>query len=94
MWYTHETTGNEGDIIVIDAGNKKYLMVNVPEKSLEKAKRILPGMESPTVIDLAEEGFFAVHSVVDEEDIFDVIRKLMSIGCKDVLVLPIQRLIN
>lgn len=79
---------------VIAAKNKRYIMVNVPKKRLEEVKRIIPGMESPTVMDLAEEGFVAVHSVVNEADVFKIVNKLKKVGGKDILVLPIERLVE
>jgi len=79
---------------VIFAKNKRYIMVNVPVEKLEEIKRIIPGMESPTVMSLAESDYVAVHSVIDEDEIFSVIKKLKKAGGKDILVLPIERVVK
>ena len=79
---------------VIFAKNKRYIMVNVPFRKLEEIKRIIPGIESPTVMNLAETGYVAVHSVIDEDKIFSVIKKLKKAGGKDILVLPIERVVR
>lgn len=79
---------------VINAQSKRYIMVNVPRKNLAKVEKIIPGMQSPTVMDLADGNFVAVHSVVDEDKVFATIKKLKMIGCKDILVLPIERLVS
>jgi len=79
---------------VLEAQGRRYLMVNVPSKKLDKAISIIPGLEAPTIVDLAEEGFVAIQSVVDEDDVYSVIQKLKKIGGKDILVLPIERLVR
>jgi ATP phosphoribosyltransferase len=79
---------------VIEARGMRYLMANVPTSKLEAVKKAIPSMESPTVIDLAEKNFKAVHTVVKAKEVYDVIHKLKEIGCKDILVLPIERLVK
>jgi ATP phosphoribosyltransferase len=54
----------------------------------------IPSMESPTVLDLAEKGYKAIHSVVNEGDVYGIINELKKLGCKDILVLPIERLVE
>ncbi|MDD5111998.1 MAG: ATP phosphoribosyltransferase [Candidatus Altiarchaeota archaeon] len=79
---------------VIDARGMRYLMVNVPTKKIEEVKRTLPSMESPTIIDLAEKEYKAVHTVVSKKEVHDTIHKLKKLGCKDILVLPIEQLVE
>lgn len=79
---------------VAEARGKKYLMANVERENLEAVRRIMPGMGGPTIMQiLGEEEFFAVHSVVDEHVVFDVVKKLKKAGAKDILVTPIERII-
>ncbi|MCC4769793.1 ATP phosphoribosyltransferase [Methanosarcina sp. DH2] len=82
---------------VLNAKNKRYLMMNVPEASLQAVKEVLPGMSGPTVMKvepskLSEESFVAVHSVVDADLIFTIVNKLRKVGARDVLVVPIERI--
>ncbi|MCK5660528.1 MAG: ATP phosphoribosyltransferase, partial [Methanosarcinales archaeon] len=80
---------------VIDAQNKRYLMMNVPKDSLDEVKKILPGMSGPTVMPVeASSNLVAVHAVVDEMDTFRIITSLKRAGAKDILITPIERLIQ
>ncbi|MFH1125888.1 MAG: ATP phosphoribosyltransferase [Candidatus Altiarchaeota archaeon] len=79
---------------VVDARDMRYLMVNVPVSRLEAVKKTIPSMESPTIIDLAEKGYKAVHTVVQKKQVYEVIHSLKKLGCKDILVLPIERLVE
>ena len=78
---------------VLNGRRKKYLMMNAPEKSLEKIKKIIPGLKSPTVLKLAQPGMIAIHSVVDEDIIWDIIPKLKETGASGILVSPIEKLV-
>lgn len=75
------------------ARRTKYVMMNAPRSSLEEIRDILPGMKSPTVLPLAEEGMIAVHSAVPEEVFWEVIEKLQATGARDILVLPVEKLV-
>lgn len=78
---------------VIRAKGKRYLMMNVPESSLEAVKQVLPGLAGPTVMKVeASQSILAVHAVIDADLIFSTVNKLKSVGAKDVLVIPIERL--
>ena len=57
-------------------------------------KRILPGLKSPTVVPLAEAGMVAVHSAVPEEIFWEVIEKLTEAGASDILVVPVEKMVN
>ena len=78
---------------VIDADGKRYLMMNVPRDSLEDLKAEIPGMGGPTVMDVADGESVAVHVVVDEREVFEVIPDLKAVGATDILVTEIERLI-
>ena len=72
---------------------KKYILMNLPQSSVEEATRILPAMRSPTVMPLAAPGWCSMHSVVDEAELWDKIRQLKAIGAEGILVLNIDKLI-
>ncbi len=78
----------------IRARKTKYVMMNAPEKSLKEIREILPGMRSPTVVPLAEEGMVAVHSAVPEEFFWDVIEQLKKAGATDILVVPVEKMVT
>jgi len=75
------------------AKNNKYILLNAPNDKLEQIIRLLPGMKSPTVLPLAEAGWSSVHSVVDENDFWDIIAKLKEAGAQGILVVPIEKMI-
>jgi ATP phosphoribosyltransferase len=67
--------------------------MNVPDENLETVVRLLPGMKSPTVLPLAESGWSSVHSVVQEDDFWNVIESLKQQGAQGILVVPIEKMI-
>lgn len=78
--------------IELSAG-KKYILLNAPNDKLEEIEAILPGMKSPTVMPLAEEGWSSVHSVISEKDFWENIGKLRAAGATGILVVPIEKMI-
>jgi len=79
---------------VVDAEGKRYLMLNAPKKKLDEITAALPTMKSPTILDLKDQDFVAVHAVVNESDIFSLVKKLKQKGAQDILVTPIERIIR
>ena len=73
--------------------NKKYILMNIPQASVEEATRILPAMRSPTIMPLASEGWCSMHSVVDARDLWEKIQQLKAIGAEGILVLNIDKII-
>jgi len=75
------------------AKNNKYVLLNSPNENLEKIIKLLPGMRSPTVLPLAEPGWSSVHSVLNENEFWDIIEKLKAAGAEGILVVPIEKMI-
>ncbi len=78
---------------VNEAKNNKYILLNAPQQSVEKITKILPGMKSPTVLPLAESGWVSIHSVVREDDFWNIIDQLQNLGAEGILVSPIEKMI-
>lgn len=78
---------------VLLAQETKYVVLNVENKNLQKIIDLLPGVKSPTVVDLAEPGWVAVHTVIAEVDFWDKISKLKASGAQGIVVLPIEKII-
>ncbi len=76
------------------AKNSKYIMLNAPNDSIDKITSILPGIKSPTVMPLAEDGWSSLHSVIDEDKFWGIIEKLKTEGAEGILVLPIEKMIS
>ncbi len=78
---------------ILDSRGMKYLLMNVPQDSIDKAIELLPGMKSPTLLPLATEGWYSLHAVVREEELWDKIHQLKMIGAEDILVLALDSVI-
>lgn len=75
------------------AKNNKYILLNAPNDNLQEIIRLLPGMKSPTVLPLAEEGWSSVHSVLNENEFWDIIESLKAAGAQGILVVPIEKMV-
>ena len=79
---------------VIDAFGKKLIMMNVKSKDLDAVRKLMPSMEGPTVSEvLSSEKTVAIQAVVDEDQVFELVNDLRNAGAKDILVVPIERII-
>ena len=79
---------------VIDAVGKKLIMMNVKTKDLDAVRKLMPSMDGPTVSEvLSKEKTVAIQAVVDEEEVFELVNNLRKAGAKDILVVPIERII-
>ncbi|MEO6209241.1 MAG: ATP phosphoribosyltransferase [Gemmatimonadaceae bacterium] len=78
---------------VLRARDKRYVMANVPRESLEMARRVMPGVNGPTVIDILDGGtYVAVHAVVAQSAIYRTVADLKALGAQGILVTRIERL--
>jgi ATP phosphoribosyltransferase len=75
------------------AKNNKYVLMNAPNEKLEDICRLLPGMKSPTILPLAEPGWSSVHSVISENDFWNVIEQLKINGAQGILIIPIEKMV-
>ena len=75
------------------AKRNKYILLNAPNDQLTKIFELLPGMKSPTVLPLAEEGWSSVHSVLSEDEFWEKIEQLKAAGAQGILVVPIEKMI-
>lgn len=78
---------------VLEAKNKKYILMNVPNDKIEAVSQILPVMKSPTILPLAIEGWSSLHSVIDESQFWEVIDELKNAGAEGILIAPIEKII-
>jgi ATP phosphoribosyltransferase len=72
----------------------KYVMMNAPRRALPEIRQILPGLRDPTVVDLADPEWVAVHAAVREEVFWEVIEGLHKAGASEILVAPIEKLVK
>lgn len=75
------------------AATNKYILLNAPNDSINSIANILPGMKSPTVLPLAQEGWSSIHSVVREDSFWEIVDQLKDNGAQGILVIPIEKMI-
>ncbi|HEY4652233.1 MAG TPA: ATP phosphoribosyltransferase, partial [Pontibacter sp.] len=75
------------------AQRAKYILLNAPNDKIPEITKLLPGVKSPTILPLAEEGWSSLHSVVNEDDFWEIIEKLKAAGAQGILVVPIEKMI-
>ncbi len=75
------------------AKNNKYILLNAPNEKLPEIYKLLPGMKSPTVLPLAEKGWSSIHSVLNEDDFWEIIEQLKLTGAQGILVIPIEKMV-
>lgn len=78
---------------VLKARESKYVLLNAPNKKLDSIISLLPGMRSPTVLPLAEEGWSSVHTVINKDKFWEVIQELKNAGAEGILVCPIEKMV-
>ena len=76
------------------ARQNKYILLNAPNEKLGEITNLIPGMKSPTVMPLAESGWSSVHSVINENDFWEIVENLKRAGAEGILVLSIDQMIN
>lgn len=78
---------------VLRARQSKYVLLNAPNEKLQEIISLLPGMRSPTVLPLAEEGWSSVHTVINKDKFWEVIQELKEAGAEGILVCPIEKMV-
>ncbi len=78
---------------VLRARQSKYVLLNAPNDKLKGVLALLPGMRSPTVLPLADEGWSSVHTVINKDKFWEVIDELKKAGAEGILVCPIEKMV-
>jgi len=79
---------------ILESRGMKYVLMNLPKERLQEAIRILPGMRSPTVLPLAQEGWCSIHAVIAQEQLWERIEQLKGIGAEGILILNLENMIR
>jgi len=79
---------------IVQSRGMKYVLMNLPSDRIDAAVEILPGMRSPTVLPLAQEGWCSIHAVIGERELWDKIERLKQIGAEGILVLSLEKMIR
>ena len=78
---------------VLKARQSKYILMNAPNNRINEIIQVLPGMRSPTVLPLAEEGWSSIHTVIEKNKFWEVIDELKNLGAEGILVVPIEKMV-
>lgn len=78
---------------VLKARDSKYVLLNAPNDKIDKIIGLLPGMRSPTVLPLAEEGWSSIHTVINKDRFWEIIDELKAVGAEGILVCPIEKMV-
>jgi len=78
---------------VLKGRQSKYVLLNAPNDKIQDIVNVLPGMKSPTILPLAEEGWSSLHSVINKNDFWEIIDELKLIGAQGILVCPIENMV-
>ncbi|GAB3224650.1 ATP phosphoribosyltransferase [Algoriphagus aestuariicola] len=73
--------------------SNKYVLMNAPNDSIQRIIELIPGMRSPTILPLAQEGWSSIHSVLSEDQFWENIEELRAAGAEGILVVPIEKMV-
>lgn len=80
---------------VMQAQSSKYIMLHCPVERVEQIRRVIPGCDSPTILALqGRSDTVAVHAVCNEGIFWETMEQLKSQGASDILVLPIEKMLD
>ena len=79
---------------VLKGRDYRYVLLNAPDEGLDQILEIIPGMKSPTILPLAQQGWSSVHSVLHKDTFWEVIDQLKEAGAEGILVCPIEKMVN
>jgi ATP phosphoribosyltransferase len=78
---------------ILRAENNKYVVLNAPNEKVETIISLIPGIKSPTIVPLSDPNWSAIHSVIAEDDFWNVVQKLKNAGAQGILVIPVDKMI-
>lgn len=80
---------------VLAAAESKYIMMNAPREQLSAIKKILPGSENPSIIELeGDPTRVALHAVSREKVFWETLEQLKALGATSILVVPIEKMLD
>ena len=79
---------------VREGKQNKYILLNAPNSAIESICSLLPGMKSPTILPLVNKDWSSLHSVIQEDDYWEIIEQLKNLGAEGILIIPIEKMIR
>ena len=79
---------------VREGKQNRYILLNTPNSAIERICSLLPGMKSPTILPLVNKDWSSLHSVIKEDDYWEIIEQLKNLGAEGILIIPIEKMIR
>jgi len=77
----------------LNATDKVLLKMNVEEKNINRVKKLLPALHSPTVSSLSDTGWYAVETVVNESVVREIIPELKAAGAEGIIEIGLNKVV-
>jgi ATP phosphoribosyltransferase len=69
------------------------LKMNMPESNLKKLLEALPALRNPTVSPLAQPGWVAIETVIEEKVVREMIPSLKILGAEGIIEYPLNKVV-
>jgi ATP phosphoribosyltransferase len=76
------------------ARDKVGLKMNLPEDRLAGLLAALPSLRRPTISHLAEAGWLAVETIIDESVVREIIPRLKELGAEGIIEYPLNKVVH
>ena len=76
-----------------NARGKVGLKMNIEEKQLQNLLQALPSLRNPTVAHLAQGGWVAVETIIDEKIVREMIPQLKALGAEGIIEYPLNKVV-
>lgn len=70
------------------------LKMNLPEPNLKKLLEALPALRNPTVSPLAQPGWVAIETVIEEKIVREIIPGLKNLGAEGIIEYPLNKVVH
>ena len=77
----------------IEAEGKVGLKMNLAKRNLEKIVKLLPALKNPTISNLTQKDWVALETIIEEEQVREIIPKLKLAGAQGIVEYPLNKLI-
>ncbi len=77
----------------IEAHGRVGLMLNIRNEDLQRVLHVLPALRRPTISQLSEEPWVAVHTILEEKTVREIIPKLKEARAEGIVEYPLNKVV-
>jgi ATP phosphoribosyltransferase len=77
----------------LNARDKVGLKMNIEEARLDALLKALPALRNPTIAQLAQKGWVAVETIIDEKVVREIIPQLKELGAEGIIEYPLNKVV-